>query len=72
MKTTYSTNEEKVCCSCSHNIRCPYRGDLTNIQCFCELDNHYIGYVECMTMRCRHWTKEKEAKHDKRGKAKAD
>lgn len=57
MKMAYSNNEEKVCCNCRHNIRW---GDLANIQCRCELDKHYIGYVECMTMRCRHWAKEKE------------
>lgn len=57
MKTSYSNNEEKVCCSCRHNIRI---GDLANIKCFCELDNHYIGYVECMTMRCRRWAKNRE------------
>lgn len=28
----------------------------------CDLDNHYIGYVECMTGWCRRWTKDNKQK----------
>lgn len=27
--------------------------------CYCDIDNHYIGYIECMEGWCRHWAKER-------------
>lgn len=51
-----SVENGKVCCNCRHNIR---TGELSNIQCHCEIDGNYIGYVTCMTYWCRHWSKEK-------------
>ena len=45
---------EKVCCNCRHNIR---KGEITNIECYCEIDNHYIGYVSCFTDKCKRWQK---------------
>lgn len=30
------------------------------IECHCDIDNHYIGYVECMTGWCKHWSRNKE------------
>ena len=45
---------EKVCCNCRHNIR---KGEITNIECYCEIDNHHIGYVSCFTHKCRRWAK---------------
>ena len=59
MKMTYSTNEDKVCCNCRHNIRMR-NNDGAFLRTVCEMDGHYIDYIECMTMRCRHWAKEKE------------
>lgn len=50
----------KVCCNCRHNIQCPQDGDRAKIKCYCELDNHYIGYVESMEYWCKHWAKDKE------------
>ncbi len=54
-----SVENGKVCCNCRHNIRIG-NGELGNIQCRCEIDNHYIGYVQCMEHWCRHWSKEAE------------
>jgi len=51
-----SEENGKVCCNCRHNIR---TGEITNIECHCDLDNHYIGYIACMTHCCRHWSREK-------------
>ena len=45
---------EKVCCNCKHNIR---KGEITNIECYCEIDNHHIGYVSCFTDKCKRWAK---------------
>ena len=52
-----SEENGKVCCNCRHNIR---TGEKINIECHCDLDNHYIGYIACMTHWCRHWSREKE------------
>lgn len=53
----YSGHEgkDRVCCNCRHNKRMP-KG--TNIQCRCDIDGHYIGYVECFDCWCRHWAKD--------------
>ena len=47
---------EKVCCNCRHNIRKDVDG---RIKCECEIDKSYIGYVQCMTYKCKHWAKDK-------------
>ena len=52
-----SEENGKVCCNCKHNIRTPKR---SHIVCHCDIDNHYIGYVTCMTGWCRHWAKDKK------------
>lgn len=51
-----SEENGKVCCNCRHNNRTPKQD---YIECSCDIDNHYIGYTECMTGWCRHWAKEK-------------
>lgn len=51
-----SEENGKVCCNCRHNIR---HWDKEQCTCRCDLDNHYIGYVECMTGWCRRWAKDK-------------
>ena len=52
---------KRVCCNCEHNIRREVTGlGKPFITCDCELDGHYIGYVECMTGWCRHWKKERK------------
>jgi hypothetical protein len=51
-----SVDNGKVCCNCRHNIR---HYEDKGGACYCDIDNHYIGYVECMVHWCRHWSKEK-------------
>ncbi len=48
---------ERFCGNCRHNIR---TGDIYNRDCHCEIDGHWIGYVECMEGWCRHWAKERK------------
>ena len=45
-------SEKRVCCNCRRNIR---REENGMINCYCEIDGHYIGYIECMTGWCRRW-----------------
>lgn len=54
-----SEENGKVCCSCGHNIRADRDG---RIECYCDVDYHYICYIECMTGWCRHWKRDKEDK----------
>lgn len=51
-----SEENGKVCCNCRHCIR---TGEIANIECHCDIDNHYIGYIACMTYWCRHWSRDK-------------
>lgn len=46
----------RVCCNCRHNIR---TGDPGKIKCHCDIDNHYIDYVECFEGWCNRWSKDK-------------
>ena len=62
-----SEENGKVCCNCRHNIRCPKDGNRARIECHCDIDNHYIGYVECMEHWCKHWAKEKTRKEKNNG-----
>lgn len=50
-------SEKRCCCNCRHNIRTD-TGKM--VECRCEIDGHYIEYVECFEGWCRHWAKEKE------------
>ena len=50
-----SVENNKVCCNCRHNIR---HYEDKGVACYCDIDNHYIGYVQCMEHWCRHWSKE--------------
>lgn len=59
-----SEENGKVCCNCRHNIRIPKQ---TYIECHCDIDNHYIGYNECMADWCRHWSKDKVGDTDGNG-----
>ena len=52
-----SVENGKVCCNCRHNIR--YHDEGGMCYCECDIEHHYIGYVECMEGWCRHWAKEK-------------
>ena len=53
-KCTEENMRKRCCCNCRRNIR---SGD--PIQCHCEIDGHYIGYVECFEGWCRRWAKER-------------
>lgn len=53
-----SVETGKVCCNCRHNIRTPK--DDVHVMCHCDIDNHYIGYVQCMEGWCRHWATDKK------------
>ena len=46
-----SEENGKVCCNCRHNKRMAMG---TYVDCHCDIDGHYIGYVACMTGWCRH------------------
>ena len=46
-------DRNRVCCNCRHNIR---TGD---IKCHCEIDGHYIGYLDSFYYWCRRWAKDK-------------
>lgn len=37
-------SENRCCCNCRHDIRTWDKG---NCECHCDIDGHYIGYVEC-------------------------
>ena len=50
-------SEDKVCCNCKHNIR---TGEVPHIQCHCDIDDTYIGYVTCMTYRCKRWARDRK------------
>ena len=50
-----SAENEKICCNCRHNIRTDKK---EFIECHCDIDNHYIGYIACMEHWCRHWARE--------------
>lgn len=48
------SENKKVCCNCEYNLRIKTAdGIITR----CGLDGHYIGYVDCMTYRCKKWKK---------------
>ena len=44
---------EKLCVNCGNNIRTDENG---RVVCRCKLDNHFISYIECMTIRCPSWS----------------
>ena len=56
-----SVENGKVCCNCRHCVRRTERVSTrtTVTLCFCDIDEHYIGYVECMEYWCKHWAKDK-------------
>ena len=56
-----SEKNVKVCCNCRHNIRTDKD---TFIECHCDIDNHHIGYLECMEGWCRHWAKEHKSESE--------
>lgn len=55
-------DDEKVCCNCRNNIRDKDK-ESGRITCKCKIDNSYIGYVQCMEYKCKHWSKNKKFNH---------
>ena len=56
-----SVETGKACCNCRHCIRQWETKDRVGMcQTYCEIDNHYICYVECHEGWCRHWSKKRE------------
>lgn len=56
---------DRVCCNCRHNQRCELPED---IQCFCEIDGRWMGYVETMTGWCKHWASDEMEWKDDTGR----
>ena len=48
--------KDRICCNCKHNIRELARK--LPIRNYCEIDRHYIGYIDCFDCWCKHWAKE--------------
>ena len=48
----------KVCCNCRHCIR--VEKERHNIECHCDIDNRYLGYLTVMTHWCRRWARDKK------------
>ena len=44
---------ERKCVNCRHRTLDSLRRSR------CEIDGHYIGYLECFDGWCRHWAKDK-------------
>ena len=49
-------SRNRCCCNCRHDIRTPKNGRIVNN---CEIDGHYIGYIECFEGWCKHWAVDK-------------
>lgn len=47
--------KDRVCCNCRHNKRTSKK---TYVDCNCDIDGHYIGYVQGFDSWCRHWAKD--------------
>lgn len=60
MDLKYTKNIHEACVACEHDIR---HYEERGCTCYCEIDNHYIGYCECFEQTCEHFVKEKE--HEK-------
>lgn len=58
-----SVENGKVCCNCRHCKRIRQYSQIDEREvtvCHCEVDHCYLGYIEVMTYRCRHWAREKD------------
>lgn len=49
---------KRCCCNCNHDIRTEGKDGI--IVCNCDVDNHYIGYVECFEGWCKRWASDKD------------
>ena len=48
---------KRVCCNCGNNERVK---EPHGIECYCSIDGHRIGYVECFEHWCRRWKKNRK------------
>lgn len=46
---------DRKCVNCRHCLRITKK---TYVETRCEIDYHYIGYVECFEHWCRRWAKD--------------
>ena len=49
-------DRKRCCCNCERNIR--HEVEPHGIECYCEIDGHRIGYIECFEGWCRRWKKD--------------
>ena len=49
-------DRKRCCCNCGRNIR--HEVAPHGIECYCEIDGHRIGYIECFEGWCRRWKKD--------------
>lgn len=65
-------SEPRLCCNCLHCARWKKKD---GIECHCDLDDRYLGYLTVMDEEndCKHWEKETkwdlEREHDKQIRA---
>ncbi len=48
---------KRVCCNCGNNI---WKDEPHGRECYCAIDGHRIGYVECFEHWCRRWKKDRK------------
>lgn len=49
---------KRACCNCGNNKRVTTESG--HCDCFCSIDGHYIGYIECFEGWCRRWRKDRK------------
>ena len=52
---------KRVCCNCGNNKRIE---EPDGINCYCSIDGHRIGYIECFEHWCRRWKKDRTWDND--------
>lgn len=56
-KVYYKEDRKRCCCNC---WRCNRVEEDGHIECYCDVDGHYIGYTEAFEGWCNRWKKERE------------
>ena len=51
-------SKTRCCCNCRHDIRTWDENMICHNHC--EIDGHYIGYVQCFEGWCRRWASDKK------------
>ncbi len=49
---------DRCCCTCDRNKR--INDESGHISCECEIDGHYISYLDVFEQSCRHYALDKE------------